>query len=258
MPHPAPLSWKGGPSDWHPLQRSLQTSPAASSSLVCRHAPPPTPPAHGPLSPGSGGLCLPQPLLQPTPASGTTPGLPTPRWGRPENQKPPWDSCRAGCGLSLCQTRAQPPRGSLHVPGWQTLCLLACIGRCPALPGGEQLTWTAGAGRQASRLPQGTSVTREGQPQPAGTRTTPGRREGSPQTWGTGVSTHRDPPPSTPRRDPLAASGPEPRPPVSAQPSGCSGCCLLPGRGGWLGPASTGWMQLLEGSPGKKALHTCT
>ena len=173
---PRPPQLERGALRLDPLQRSLQTSPTASSSFVCRLAPPP--PAHGPLSPGSGGLCLPPPLLQPTPASGMTPGLPTPRWGHPENQKPPWDSCRAGCRLSLCQTRAQPPQGSLHVPGWQMLCLLACRGRWPALPEGEQLTWVAGAGQQASRLPQGTSVTREGQPQPAGTRAAPG--------WGRG------------------------------------------------------------------------
>lgn len=183
-PAPPPSAGKGGPPTGTPCRGLYRQAPQPVHPLF---ADSPPPPAHGPLSPGSRGLCLPPPLLQPTPASGMTPGLPTPRWGHPENQKPPWESCRAVCGLSLCQTRAQPPRGSLHVPGWQMLCLLACRGGCwPALPGGEQLTWVAGAGRQVSRLPQGMSVTREGQPQPAGTRATPGQGWGRPKHGGLG------------------------------------------------------------------------
>lgn len=173
---PRPLSWKGGPLPGTP-RRGLcrRASHAASSSLVCRLTPQPTPrPA---LSRLRWPLLHPTLLLQPAPASGMTPGLPTPGWECAENQKPPWDSCRAGRRLSLCQMQAQSPPGSLHMPDRQTPCLLACRGRrWPALPGEEQLTQAAGAGRWAFRLLQATSVTREGQPQPpASTRATPSR-----------------------------------------------------------------------------------
>lgn len=170
-----PPQLERGPSARHPPQRPLQTSHAASLSLVCRLTPASAPrPA---LSRLWWPLPHPTPLLQPAPASRTTPSLPTLGREHAENQKPPWDRRRAGRRLSLCQMQAQPPPGSLHMPDRQTPCLLACRGGLwPALPGGEQLTWAAGAGRRASPLPQGTSVTREGQPRlPASTRATPSR-----------------------------------------------------------------------------------
>lgn len=242
-PAPPPSAGKGGPPTGTPCRGLYRQAPQPVHPLFADSPPPASPwPTLSRLQ-----RPLPPPTTAPAhPCLWDDPWPPHTQVGAPREPEAPVGELQ-GCmrAQSMPDTgpapSRQPPRAGLAdaVPSRLQRRMLACPpwrraadlgGRCRSagVPAASGHVCNQGGAAAASRH------TRHSRP-----------GVGSPQTWGTGVSTHRDPPPSTPRRDPPAASGPEPRPPVSAQPSGCSGCCLLPGRGGRLGPASTGSMQLL-------------
>ena len=248
MPRPTPLSWKGGPSDWHPLQRSLQTSPAASSSFVCRLAPPASPwPTLSRLQ-----RPLPPPTTAPAhPCLWDDPWPPHTQVGAPREPEAPVGELQ-GCmrAQSMPDTgpapSRQPPRAGLAdaVPSRLQRRMLACPpwrraadlgGRCrPAgVPAASGHVCNQGGAAAASRH------TRHSRP-----------GVGSPQTWGTGVSTHRDPPPSTPRREPLQPQGQSPVLPSLPSPlAAVAAASSLEEEGGSAQPpraACSSWREVPE------------